>query len=76
MKIRRWFTFGLGAAAGAGAMYLMDPEHGPQRRRAAAGRAWRVAREEIDLAAMAQSASLLLARAREGYEAAAGSEGR
>lgn len=33
--IRRLLTFWLGAAFGAGVVYLFDPEHGPQRRRQA-----------------------------------------
>lgn len=32
MRIRTIATLGFGAAAGAGAMYLLDPEHGRQRR--------------------------------------------
>ncbi len=37
-------TFASGAAAGAGAMYLLDPEHGPERRRDAQRSALRRAR--------------------------------
>ncbi len=33
MRIRTLFTFGAGAAVGASAMYLLDPEHGSARRR-------------------------------------------
>lgn len=33
MRIRTLFTFSIGAAAGAGTMYLLDPESGEQRRR-------------------------------------------
>jgi gas vesicle protein len=35
VRIRTLFTFGTGAAVGASAMYLLDPEHGVQRRRQA-----------------------------------------
>jgi hypothetical protein len=37
-------TFAAGAAVGAGWMYLLDPEHGQQRRRAARQEALRRAR--------------------------------
>jgi hypothetical protein len=33
MRVRTLVTLATGAAAGAGAMYLLDPEHGPARRR-------------------------------------------
>jgi hypothetical protein len=33
MRLRTLMTLATGAAAGAGAMYLLDPEHGPARRR-------------------------------------------
>ena len=33
MRIRTFLTFSVGAAAGAGAMYLLDPDSGEQRRR-------------------------------------------
>ncbi|MEX2551159.1 MAG: hypothetical protein WD638_13115 [Nitriliruptoraceae bacterium] len=35
VRIRTLFTFSVGVAAGAGAMYLFDPEHGEERRRQA-----------------------------------------
>ncbi len=33
MRLRTLCTLATGAAAGAGAMYLLDPVHGPARRR-------------------------------------------
>jgi gas vesicle protein len=35
VRIRTLLTLGTGAAIGASAMYLLDPEHGPARRREA-----------------------------------------
>jgi hypothetical protein len=35
VRIRTLFTFSAGAAVGASAMYLLDPEHGIERRRQA-----------------------------------------
>ena len=35
MRIRTVLTLTTGAAVGAGAMYLLDPEHGEERRRQA-----------------------------------------
>jgi gas vesicle protein len=35
VRIRTLFTFSAGAAVGASAMYLLDPEHGVERRRQA-----------------------------------------
>jgi len=45
MRVRTLVTLATGAAAGAGAMYLFDPEHGPARRRAVRRSALRQARE-------------------------------
>lgn len=45
MRIRTLFTFGAGAAVGASAMYLLDPEHGIERRREARRTAASQARE-------------------------------
>jgi gas vesicle protein len=35
VRIRTLITFGAGATVGASAMYLLDPEHGVERRRQA-----------------------------------------
>jgi gas vesicle protein len=45
VRIRTLFTFGAGAAVGASAMYLLDPEHGPERRRDARRTAMAQARD-------------------------------
>lgn len=45
MRIRTLFTFATGAAIGAGSLYLLDPEHGAQRRRDAWRRAAAQARQ-------------------------------
>ena len=45
MRVRTLMTFATGAAAGAGAVYLLDPEHGPARRREVRRSALRQARE-------------------------------
>lgn len=45
MRVRTLVTLATGAAAGAGAMYLLDPEHGPARRREVRRSALRQARE-------------------------------
>jgi uncharacterized protein YggE len=44
MRLRTLVTLATGAAAGAGAMYLLDPEHGHARRRQARRSALRHAR--------------------------------
>ncbi len=44
MRVRTLLTLTTGAAAGAGAMYLLDPEHGADRRRQARRSALRQAR--------------------------------
>ncbi len=44
MRFRTWLTLSTGAAAGAAAMYLLDPDHGPARRRVARQQALRQAR--------------------------------
>lgn len=63
-------TFSVGAAAGASVMYLLDPEHGPQRRREARRSAVRRARAgAVDLAADARRrAEEMVRAAAEGYE--------
>ncbi len=45
MRLRTLVTLATGAAAGAGAMYLFDPEHGAARRRELRRSALRQARE-------------------------------
>ncbi|MEX1164098.1 MAG: hypothetical protein WEB03_11015 [Nitriliruptor sp.] len=44
MRVRSLVTLGTGAALGAGVMYLLDPDHGPERRREARRSALREAR--------------------------------
>lgn len=69
MKVRRTITLAVGAALGAGGMYLLDPEHGPARRREAAKQALARAREGVQRdpkVAMAEVRTLA-DRAREGF---------
>lgn len=47
MRIRTLLALGVGAALGASATYLMDPDHGPDRRRDARTRAAERGREEL-----------------------------
>ncbi len=76
MKVRRTITLGVGAAVGASAMYLLDPEHGPRRRREAARSAWQRAREGLQgdpvvvLDEARRTTRTLAERAREGFEGA------
>lgn len=69
MRIRTMLAFGLGAAVGAGATYLGDPDHGVQRR-AEAGR-WAVARGREQavtiLAAGVQASRTYVSAALEGF---------
>jgi hypothetical protein len=44
VRIRSIVSFSTGAVLGAGAVYLLDPDHGPDRRRDARGQAVRRAR--------------------------------
>lgn len=44
MRVRSVVSLGTGAALGAGAMYLLDPDHGRDRRREARRTALREAR--------------------------------
>lgn len=69
MRARTLVTFSAGAAAGASAMYLLDPEHGPARRREARRSAVRRARAgALELVAEARRQALEVARsAVEGY---------
>lgn len=69
MRARTLATFSVGAAAGASAMYLLDPQHGPERRREARRSAARRARSgAVDLAADAQRRAEEMVRAAvEGY---------
>lgn len=48
MRIRTWMSMMFGAAVGAAATYLMDPDRGPQRRVETRDRAMRKA-QELDL---------------------------
>lgn len=64
MRVRTWLTFSTGAAVGAGAMYLLDPEAGPARRRVARQQALRQARSGT-------AAALVEARERAGEAATA-----
>jgi uncharacterized membrane protein YccC len=48
VRIRTLAAMILGAAAGAGSMYLLDPEHGDRRRRDAAARVLERGRQGMD----------------------------
>ena len=66
MKFRTMFAFSFGAALGAGVTYLLDPDHGPQRRAEALGRG----REELDRRLdvdLGEQARQLADRARGGF---------
>ena len=69
MRIRTILAFGLGAAVGAGTVYLGDPDHGRERRGEA--RTWAVAqgRQQATAAAgaAARSVQSYLAAAVEGF---------
>lgn len=70
MRLRTWLTLTTGAAAGAGAMYLLDPEHGVERRRHARQHALRQAQQQaVRLAAEGRrQAGELAGAARAGFE--------
>jgi uncharacterized protein YggE len=71
MRARTLVTFAAGAAAGAGWMYLLDPEHGEARRREARREAARRARQgAVDLAADTRRRAEEVTRAAlDGYQA-------
>lgn len=79
MRIRTLLTLTTGAAFGAGAMYLLDPEHGPQRRQVARRQAMAWARENAvhsagDVRRRAEEVAVAaLAGYREAREAGTGS---
>jgi uncharacterized protein YggE len=70
MRARTVVTFAAGAAAGAGWMYLLDPEHGASRRREARREAARRARQSaLDVAADTRRRAEEVTRAAlEGYQ--------
>jgi hypothetical protein len=72
VRVRTMLTLSTGAALGAGAMYLLDPEHGPDRRREARRTAARSAREGAVRAAAdaRQRAEALTVAAVAGYRQA------
>jgi hypothetical protein len=76
VRIRTLLTLSTGAAVGAGAMYLFDPEHGPVRRREARRSAARSAREGAVRAAFdaRERAEALAAAAVAGYHQARAAE--
>lgn len=69
MRARTLVTFATGAATGAGAMYLLDPDHGQGRRRRARRNASRRARAgALELARDARRrAGEVVRAAAEGY---------
>lgn len=72
MRIRTLLAFGAGAAVGAGAVYLGDPDHGRQRRGEA--RSWAAAqgraRARTAAAGAARSVRSYAQAALEGYQEA------
>jgi hypothetical protein len=76
VRIRTIAALLTGAALGAGGTYLLDPEHGPERRRDALRTAWERGRE-VDWIALAERASGAVAevgeRAADGYRSGAAS---
>jgi hypothetical protein len=78
VRVRTLLTLSTGAALGAGVMYLLDPEHGPDRRREARREAARRGRASAAGAvtdARRRVGDLTLA-AMAGYEEARGSQRR
>lgn len=70
MRIRTLAALVTGAALGASGVYLLDPDVGPDRRRAALRRAWERGREvdwQLVLARAGEVAQELGERAAEGY---------
>lgn len=69
MRIRTWLAMALGVGVGAGSVYLLDPEHGRDRRREVAGRARRqaAARARQALVQGAGQARAVLVEARRGF---------
>ncbi|MEX1177685.1 MAG: hypothetical protein WEB09_04420 [Nitriliruptor sp.] len=74
MRVRSIVTLGTGAALGAGTMYLLDPEHGPARRREARRTALREVRRGVVRAVVraAQRAEEVATAAVAGYVDARG----
>ncbi len=72
MRIRTLMTFSLGAATGAGAMYLLDPDSGEERRRELRRDAFQQAKQGAVTAtkAGAELTRDLTAAAAEGYREA------
>jgi hypothetical protein len=69
VRVRSIVTLGTGAALGAGAMYLLDPDQGPVRRREARRSALREARRGAVRAVKraAQQADEVASAAASGY---------
>jgi hypothetical protein len=78
VRIRTWLTLSTGAALGATAMYLLDPEQGPDRRREARREALRRGRSTAvgTVADARRRAEELAAAAVAGYEQSRASAGR
>lgn len=76
MRIRTIAALLTGAALGASGTYLLDPEHGPERRRDALRTAWERGRE-VDWVALAARATDAVGeigeRAADGYRSGAAS---